>query len=127
MATPLHIQLNLAGFKMELRRTILYAYSLYRPVVDYEGLSEVVSIQLISTSRGCYNESSSLHSMYRCSEITIKFLFYLQVCATLGTTGACSFDNLNEVSTICYQFINFHLFFFIDRSSLSRIQCLASH
>lgn len=28
----------------------------------------------------------------------------LQVCATLGTTGACAFDNLDEVGPICQEF-----------------------
>lgn len=26
---------------------------------------------------------------------------YLQVCATLGTTGACAFDNLQEIGEVC--------------------------
>jgi len=28
-------------------------------------------------------------------------LWLFQVCATLGTTGACSFDNLQELGPIC--------------------------
>jgi histidine decarboxylase len=31
-------------------------------------------------------------------------LFILQVCCTLGTTGACAFDNLSEVGVVCQEF-----------------------
>jgi hypothetical protein len=32
--------------------------------------------------------------------MTLSF-FYFQLCATLGTTGACAFDNLRELGPIC--------------------------
>lgn len=32
---------------------------------------------------------------------THVILLYAQVCATLGTTGACSFDNIKEIGPIC--------------------------
>lgn len=28
----------------------------------------------------------------------------LKVCCTLGTTGACAFDNLNEIGDVCREF-----------------------
>lgn len=31
----------------------------------------------------------------------ISFCFIIQVCATLGTTGACAFDNIKELGQIC--------------------------
>lgn len=33
--------------------------------------------------------------------IISKKLVFLKVCATLGTTGACSFDNVEEIGKIC--------------------------
>lgn len=33
--------------------------------------------------------------------LSMTFATLLQVCATLGTTGACSFDNLQEIGPIC--------------------------
>ena len=36
-----------------------------------------------------------------------KLFVFLQVCATLGTTGVCAFDNLEEIGEVCkYQRTN---------------------
>lgn len=43
----------------------------------------------------------------------IKIIIFLQLCATLGTTGACAFDNLEELGPICkdlFQSIFIYLF-----------------
>lgn len=37
----------------------------------------------------------SLNNVYE------AILLFVQVCTTLGTTGACSFDNLKEIGPIC--------------------------
>lgn len=36
--------------------------------------------------------------------------FVLQVCATLGTTGACAFDNIKELGLICKFRFNYVIF-----------------
>lgn len=36
--------------------------------------------------------------------------FVLQVCATLGTTGACAFDNIKELGLICKCRFNYVIF-----------------
>lgn len=41
----------------------------------------------------CLGKSFRFHSLYS--------LFLFQVCATLGTTGACAFDHLREIGVVC--------------------------
>lgn len=53
-----------------------------------------------------YNiEICGLHLHYYClSPFDRRYLTTLQVCATLGSTGACSFDNLLEIGNVCLEF-----------------------
>ena len=43
-------------------------------------------------------------------ENVFRFIQYQQLCATLGTTGACAFDNLMELGPICKKTIKINTY-----------------
>lgn len=49
-----------------------------------------------------YKENQLLKSYI--VKYSIKTTIPSQVCATLGTTGACAFDNLSEVGDVCLKY-----------------------
>jgi len=50
-------------------------------------------------------------------------LLSVQVCATLGTTGACSFDNLMEIGPICELEIYLKLHEYTLNKAISTLDC----
>ena len=59
-------------------------------------------LEFLSLKGGCRGSSeSTLVKMSNCWKSHAAAILMLQVCATLGTTGCCSFDNISELGEVC--------------------------